>query len=282
MVAHDRDAIGDLQHVDNAGHLARGRVLEPGERAAEHRAHRGDRDLHARDLHVDAVDRLAVDLGRRIDPLLRRADQRPVLAVLERRIGGQRQGQRDGHQRGIARGPARRGVLDHSAFDAAPGGIDPPLLRRRLHQHGARDRRSLAQAFPAGTDRCRAARRLQAEQRVGVELVVGRREIRRHLIEPDIEFLRHQHRGACPDPLPHLYVAHDEHDLPVLADPDEGVWRERVRRGGRARHPASHWYPRRHDEGGGGAEKGAAIWSLQVGGRVHLAHRHPLSSRRRA
>jgi len=73
-----------------------------------------------------------------------------------------------------------------------------------------------------------AAGRLLAEQRVHVELVVGRSVLEPYLRQVHLELLGDQHRDRGIGPLPHLDIWHDEGDLPVAVDADEGVGREPV------------------------------------------------------
>ena len=82
VVGDDGDGIVELRHLMHARHLQRRRVVERGDRAAEHRRRGDGRDLHARHLHVDAEHRRAVDLAGDIEPLRRRADDAEVLGSL--------------------------------------------------------------------------------------------------------------------------------------------------------------------------------------------------------
>ena len=76
------------------------------------------------------------------------------------------------------------------------------------------------------------------KQRIRIELVIRWREIRRDLVEAEIELLGQQHRRARPDALSHLGIAHDQDDLAVLTDPDESVGCEvHGRRSARAIRP---------------------------------------------
>ena len=73
----------DLAHaLDGLG----GRVVDALQLTTEHRRLRQRGDLHAGRTRVDAIDRRAVDLGRRVEPLGRRADQLEVLRILERHL----------------------------------------------------------------------------------------------------------------------------------------------------------------------------------------------------
>ena len=86
VIADHRDQI--VQHDDllHARDFLGGAVVDLADLAAEHRACRQGRELHAGQHRVDAVDGLAVDLVRRVEALQRLADQHEVLRVLERDV----------------------------------------------------------------------------------------------------------------------------------------------------------------------------------------------------
>ncbi len=128
VIAHDGNGIVEPQDVAHPRDLARCGVVDLRELAAEDRAQRDGGDLHARDLDIDAVDGLAVHLVRRIEALLRRADQCPVLGILERRVLRQGQGHGKRHERRISRGAPRRAVRHRPPRHAALGGVDAPLF----------------------------------------------------------------------------------------------------------------------------------------------------------
>ena len=94
----------DLVHAFDGQRLA---VVDAFQLAAQHRTGGDGADLHARHLHIDAVDRRAVDLVGRVEPLGRRADQLEVLGILERDLLRRRQ---------------RRSLVDQRAVgERAPG-----------------------------------------------------------------------------------------------------------------------------------------------------------------
>jgi hypothetical protein len=68
-----------------------------------------------------------------------------------------------------------------------------------------------------------AARRLVAEQRVRIAPQVRRGGLDLHLVEPDLQLLRHQHGRAGVDALPHLGVRHDQGDAALRVQPHEGM-----------------------------------------------------------
>jgi hypothetical protein len=126
---------------------------------------------------VDAVDDLAVDLVGRVEPLQRLADQHEILGILERTsFGGRlRSPQPPARHRKLA--PARLCITSPFGGGAACR-LDLPLLRGGLHQHGARAGAGRAQRLPERPDRSGAAGRLNAEQGIGVKLVIRRRVLR--------------------------------------------------------------------------------------------------------
>src|SRR3989454_11545560 len=71
---------------------------------------------------------------------------------------------------------------------------------------------------------------LIAEERVGVELVVGRSVLELDLVQSYLELFRqeHRHRRVCA--LAHFDLIHDQRDPAVRADANERVRRERGRR----------------------------------------------------
>src|SRR4029077_11246508 len=87
--------------------------------------------------------------------------------------------------------------------------------------------------LPEPADGGRAASRLKTEYRILVQLVIGRRSYRRHIVEWRVELLGEDHGESRVDALPHLHLRDREGDFAVLVDANEGVRREiRVRRGG--------------------------------------------------
>ena len=132
VIAHHGNGIVEPQDVAAPPRAYALRVGDLRELAAEHGAHRDGRDLHARDLDIDAVDGLAAHLVRRVEALLRRADQCPGLGILERHLlsaaARSRQAARATHRCGAP----RRAMRHRPPCHAATGGVDVPLLRRRL------------------------------------------------------------------------------------------------------------------------------------------------------
>ncbi len=228
MVGHDGDGIvepHDLAHAVNG--LGR-RIIHALQTSTEHGRLRQRCDLHPRRTNVDAVDGGSVDLRGRVQALRRGADELEILRALEHHAFG------DGHARGVGgeraiRDPSSgRGVKHFAALRAAGRRIDVPAARRRRHQHGSRDRTGLAQGPPRPPYRVRVAGGLHAQQRVGVELFVGRRMFEAHLLQVHFQLFGDQHRDRRIGALAHLHIRHDQDDLPVAADADEGVGREAI------------------------------------------------------
>ena len=125
MIGDDGHGVVELRHLMHAGHLQRLRVVERGERAAEHRGSGDGRDLHARHLDVDAEHRRAVDLAGNIEPLGRRADDAELAGVLERDVG------RDGQLGCIVDQRAVGDALLARAWTTYPARWSAPPHRRR-------------------------------------------------------------------------------------------------------------------------------------------------------
>ncbi len=230
VIADDRDEIVENDDLPDPGHGLRPLVVHMRDLAAEHRAARERGDLHALGSRVDAVDGLAIDLVGRVEPLQRLADQLEIRRGLERRILRRRQRGGRLHKLAISRLPAARVVKDLAVLGPAGGRIDAPLRRRGLHQHGAGGRAGDSHRLPERADGGRAAGRLKAEKRVRVELVVGRRRDRSHLLERRIKLLGEDHGESGVDALPHLDLRDCEGDFAVRIDAHESVRREiRVR-----------------------------------------------------
>ena len=217
MVGHDGDGVvepHDLAHaLDGLGR----RIVHALHAAAEHRRLRQRRDLHARRPSVDAVDGRSVDLRRRVEPLGRRADELEILRLLERHVFGHRHAGGVGGKLAIFDASPGRRVKHFAALRAAGRRIDVPALGRRRHQHGSRGRAGLAQRLPRAADRVRVAGCLHAEQRVGVELFVGRRMLQPHLLQVHLQLFGDQHRDRGVGALAHLDIGHGQDDLPVAA-----------------------------------------------------------------
>ena len=70
---------------------------------------------------------------------------------------------------------------------------------------------------------------METEQRLGVEILVGRRMLELHLGEIYFQLLGEEHGYRCVRPLPHFDLVHDQGDATRAVDSDEGVGRENGR-----------------------------------------------------
>jgi hypothetical protein len=118
-------------------------------------------------------------------------------------------------------------VKHFTILRAAGYRIDIPALGCRRNEHDPRDRAGLAQRLPCPANRIGVAGRLHTEQRIGIELFVGRGVLDLHLSEIDLELLGYQHRDGRVGALAHLHVRHDEDNSPIAADADERIGHER-------------------------------------------------------
>ncbi len=189
MVAHHGDQVVQLHDLAHAGDRLGLAVVHAGDLPPHHRARGQGGDLEARQPDVDAVLRRSVHLLRGVEPLGRRADQLEVLRILELHVGGDRQLGRGIGQLAVAQFFA--GVRYGSIFRLARGRIDVPALGRGGDQHGARGGAGLPERRVERPHRAGRAGDLEAEQRVGVELVVGRGVRGLHLIPGDLELFGH-------------------------------------------------------------------------------------------
>ena len=149
VIADHGDEIVEHHDLPHARNLLRGAVVDLADLAAEHRSMRQRCELHARQHRVDAVDGLAVDLVRRVEPLQRLADIDEILRVLERDILGRGLAARGLRQRAIGKLAAAR-LVRHLA------------LRRRA---ACRHRPAIAPPRPAPAWRARWRRPRAAASR---------------------------------------------------------------------------------------------------------------------
>jgi len=232
-VGDDRDAVGDLHHVDHTGHRSGLGGIETFDRAADHRAHLDRRVDHARQLHVDAEFGRAVDLGRRVEPLSALADDGEVFRVFQRDLLGHRQ-LRGGRGERAVSGRFALGAQHHAVLGAQRRAIDFPLVGRGGDQHLAHLCAGQTQLFPAVAHRGRAAGELRAaEQRVAVERNVRRRDRDFDFADVDVQFFGDQHRHRGVDALPHLGARREQRDRVVVGDVHPRV--RLVQRAGRLR-----------------------------------------------
>ena len=142
--------------------------------AAKDRTARDDRVEHARQLHVDAEDGFARDLGGRVDALNRLADQLELRRILERDDRRHRQLRGRLGEAAVGQTRVRRGVDHGAVVRAALSLVDAPTRGRSLHEHVARRGASAAHRFVRRADGHAAERALQ---RAAVERRVDRRKL---------------------------------------------------------------------------------------------------------
>ena len=194
--------------------------------AAKHRTGLQRCELHVGQYRIDAVDGLAVDFVRGIEPLQRPADQHEILRVLQRDILWRHLAARRERQRTIGKLAPAVLVQDLAVGGSAAYRLDLPLFRGGLDQHGARACAGSAQVGPPRPDRIGIAGGLNAKQRIAVELVAGRCVLQRHSREIGVELFRQNHRYRGVDALSHLDLRHHQRCRAGWIDADEGVRRK--------------------------------------------------------
>jgi hypothetical protein len=107
-----------------------------------------------------------------------------------------------------------------------------PCVSRSRDQHVAGRGAGAAQRLPEAANGGRAPRRLEADQGIGIKLVVGRRMLELHRGEFHLQFLSDKHGDGGVGALPHLDLGHDHGHFPVGVDADEGIGGEDPRRRG--------------------------------------------------
>ena len=158
MVGDHGHGLVDPDHLAHALDRARRRLVQRFRLAAEHGRDGDRRDLHPRQLRVDAEFRVAIDFVRRVQPLRPRTDQGEILRILQRQLSGVGTGRAAAASTNCAIAQlARPGSRPRRASARAEGGIDAPLLGRGCDQQRAGDRAGLAQRRPEGADRGRQA-----------------------------------------------------------------------------------------------------------------------------
>ena len=227
MNGDDRDGVVQADDLTDAGHRLRLRFIDRDELSAEGRRNRHDRELHSRRPAVDAELRAAVDLAGGVETPMRRSDQLEIGRLFERDVLGHRQLRGGIHQLAIAELAAGGAVHDHTLFRATGGRVDVPTLSGCTHEHDASRRACATQRDVGAANRRRTAGHLHADQRIHVDLVVGRRVLDRDFVDVDLELFGDQHRNRGIRPLSHLDDGHHERDLAGAIDAQKRVRRER-------------------------------------------------------
>src|SRR5882724_10543609 len=147
-VAHHCDAAVDLNDVPHTRHGLRPAGVNALHFAAEYGWTGNDSLEHAGFVDVDAEDRLAVDLLRRVQAFDRLADEVEVFRVFERNILRRRQARGAVRQFAVWELAPRGGMDDHAILCAAARWIDAPGLGCGSDQHGAGCGPHPAKSFP--------------------------------------------------------------------------------------------------------------------------------------
>ena len=143
----DRHGIFQGDHIAHARHLPRCAGVNRFELAAVYRTGQGRGHQHARHLQVDGELRLAIYLGRRIQPGRGRAEQTELIRRFEHHRLRQRQCTGGIHQFAVGQLLPGRSV-HHRITRLTLGGIYPPARRRGLNQQQPRGCSGLAQRLP--------------------------------------------------------------------------------------------------------------------------------------
>ena len=197
VVGHDGDGIVELHDLAHALDGLGRRIVHALHPTAEDRRLRKGRDLQARQLDVDAIDGRAVDFGRRVQPLRRRADELEVLRIgLSATFFGYRHACGVGGEIAVSGASSRRRVNHLAAFRVTGRGLDIPALCRGRHQHDPGGCARLAHRLPHGTDRVEPPVACTPPERITVELFVGRSMLELDLLQVHLQFFGDQHRDG--------------------------------------------------------------------------------------
>ena len=177
---------------------------------------------HARHLDIDAVDRLAGDLVDDVEPFLARADQRPVLGILEGHALGRLAARGRGGDLAERDLALARHVGDDPVLRGAFGGRHVPVRGRGGDQHRSRRGAGLAQIILRGADRAAAAGRHVAPYAVATEILLRRCVLGADLLPVALQLFGDQHRERRERALAHLGAGDADHDGVVGPDHDPG------------------------------------------------------------
>ena len=217
-VGDDSNAIWDLHHRHDARHrLGAGRV-DRLDFAADDRALLQRGVHHARQLDINAELCRAVGFGGRVQALRALADNGEVFRVFERHFFRHGQFGRFCSQGTIGRLFAV-GAQHHAIDGFERTAIHIPFIGGGRNQHLAHLRATDPQLLPTVTHRRGTTRKLgTANQRVAIQLRVGRGNRDLDASEVDVELFSNQHRHRGVNALPHLRACRDQSDLVVVAD----------------------------------------------------------------
>ncbi len=190
--------------------------------AAERRTLFEHRVEHARQLHVDAEERLAGDDGGVVHAAHPRAQQFVVLGILQDHAGGVGNRQRAGrcYQRAIAEAALARAVQHGAGTGHAFVGRHVPGQGRRLNQQGACGGAQAMKVVVVVGRRSGAPRALAAVGRVQIALDDA------HVLPIDFQLFGDDHGQGRLDALADFRLLGDERDHAAGRDPDEGVGME--------------------------------------------------------
>ena len=248
------------------------------QRALEHRTLHDRGVQHVRQAHVDGVDRLARDLVGDVEPPLRRADQLPVLRILQ---AGPAPAAASAAAAAATRPnvtvrPLGRWVMTLFAARAL-GGRHVPARGGGGDQHLARGGAGLAQVVLRRADGAAGAGRHVAPDAVAPAVLVRRGELGLHLAPVAFELFGDQHRQRGEAALAHLRLGDaDDHGV-VGLDHDPGgdfrralgcACRPRSRTGCRSRARARRRRRRRWRGTRGGSRCGTRLMGTSSHSRV--------------
>ena len=208
VVRDDRDGIVqpyDLAYAPDGS--CRG-IIEVLHAPAEDGRLRECGNLHAGWASVDAVARGSIDFRSCIEALRRRADQLEIRRRFERDVYRHRHLRCLRGQLAIIEAPSGRFVDHLAVLRTTRLALDAPAVGCGRNQHAPGGRTGLAQRLPRTPYGIGIAGCLHADQRIGVELFVGRRMLEMHLLQANIELFCDQHRDRRIGALAHLDIRH--------------------------------------------------------------------------
>ena len=194
--------------------------------ASEHRAPLDRRHQHARDLHVDAVDRRSVHLGPQVPPWDALADIAELVGGLQRWVVWDRELRGAVNQLAVGQSASRARVNDRARLGLDLVDRNPPLVGRGLHEHLPRRGARLTPDLEMIPDTPTAPVGLAAGDGVRVERRVGRRLLDADLGEVGVQLVGDDHRHRGQGTLSHLGHRVDDRDDAVAVDRQPLTWRQ--------------------------------------------------------